>query len=74
MVRRTDMIRFGKYEGTWTKKQMLTVKKRPLPNSATAIDAASNLPVICPRMQLLKGTIYSKRLSHNLEVAFLFIH
>jgi hypothetical protein len=44
MVRRTDMIRFGKYEGTWTEKTSADVKKRLFPIPQTAIDAASNLP------------------------------
>jgi hypothetical protein len=44
MVRRTDMIRFGKYEGTWTEKTNTDVKKRLFPIPQTAIDAASNLP------------------------------
>jgi len=44
MVRRTDMIRFGKYEGTWTEKTNTDVKKRLFPIPQTAIDAASNIP------------------------------
>ncbi len=44
MVRRTDMIRFGKYEGTWTKKSNTDVKKRLFPIPQTAIDAGFNLP------------------------------
>ena len=44
MVRRTDMIRFGKYEGTWTEKTSTDVKKRIFPIPQTAIDGASNLP------------------------------
>lgn len=44
MVRRTDMIRFGKYEGTWTEKTNADPKKRVFPIPQTAIDAASNLP------------------------------
>ena len=44
MVRRTDMIRFGKYEGTWTEKINTDVKKRLFPIPQTAIDAASNIP------------------------------
>lgn len=43
-LRRTDMIRFGKYEGTWTEKTSTDVKKRLFPIPQTAIDAASNLP------------------------------
>jgi hypothetical protein len=42
--RRTDMIRFGKYEGTWTEKTNNDVKKRIFPIPQTAIDGASNLP------------------------------
>ncbi len=44
MVRRSDMIRFGKYEGTWTEKTNTDVKKRLFPIPQTAIDAASNIP------------------------------
>ncbi len=44
MVRRTDMIRFGKYEGTWTEKTNTDVKKRLFPIPQTAIDAASSIP------------------------------
>ena len=44
MVRRTDMIRFGKYEGTWTEKTNTDTKKRIFPIPQTAIDGASNLP------------------------------
>jgi len=44
MVRRTDMIRFGKYEGTWTEKSSTDKTKRIFPIPQTAIDAASNLP------------------------------
>ncbi|TKC63582.1 RagB/SusD family nutrient uptake outer membrane protein [Pedobacter hiemivivus] len=44
MVRRTDMIRFGKYEGTWTEKTNTDVRKRIFPIPQTAIDGASNLP------------------------------
>ena len=44
MVRRTDMIRFGKYEGTWTEKTSTDKQKRLFPIPQTAIDAASNLP------------------------------
>jgi starch-binding outer membrane protein, SusD/RagB family len=42
--RRTDMIRFGKYEGTWTEKTNNDVQKRIFPIPQTAIDGASNLP------------------------------
>jgi len=44
MLRRTDMIRFGKYEGTWTEKTNADPKKRVFPIPQTAIDGASNLP------------------------------
>jgi hypothetical protein len=44
MVRRTDMIRFGKYEGTWTEKNDANPQKRIFPIPQTAIDGASNLP------------------------------
>jgi len=44
MVRRTDMIRFGKYEGTWTEKTSTDKQKRLFPIPNTAIDAASNIP------------------------------
>ena len=42
--RRTDMIRFGKYEGTWTEKTNTDKFKRIFPIPQTAIDGASNLP------------------------------
>jgi starch-binding outer membrane protein, SusD/RagB family len=42
--RRTDMIRFGKYEGTWTEKTNADKNKRLFPIPQTAIDGASNLP------------------------------
>ncbi|MDQ6814574.1 MAG: RagB/SusD family nutrient uptake outer membrane protein [Bacteroidota bacterium] len=42
--RRTDMIRFGKYEGTWTEKSNTDKQKRLFPIPQTAIDGASNLP------------------------------
>lgn len=44
MVRRTDMIRFGKYEGTWTEKNNADPKKRVFPIPQTAIDGASSIP------------------------------
>ncbi|SOD92663.1 RagB/SusD family nutrient uptake outer membrane protein [Spirosoma fluviale] len=44
MVRRTDMIRFGKYEGSWTEKTNTDKFKRVFPIPQTAIDGASNLP------------------------------
>ena len=43
-LRRTDMIRFGKYEGTWTEKSNTDKFKRVFPIPQTAIDGASNLP------------------------------
>jgi starch-binding outer membrane protein, SusD/RagB family len=42
-LRRTDMIRFGKYEGAWTEKSDNNPKKRLFPIPQTAIDGASNL-------------------------------
>lgn len=39
--RRTDMIRFGKYESAWTEKTSTDVKKRLFPIPQTAIDATS---------------------------------
>ncbi len=44
MLRRTDMIRFGKYEGTWTEKTNSDKLKRIFPLPQTAVDGASNLP------------------------------
>lgn len=44
MNRRTDMIRFGKYEGAWTEKSNTDRKKRIFPIPQTAVDGASNLP------------------------------
>ncbi|NBA76343.1 RagB/SusD family nutrient uptake outer membrane protein [Emticicia sp. ODNR4P] len=44
MLRRTDMIRFGKYEDTWTEKTNTDRNKRIFPIPQTAIDGASNLP------------------------------
>jgi hypothetical protein len=44
MLRRTDMIRFGKYEGTWTEKSNSDPKKRVFPIPQTAIDGASSIP------------------------------
>jgi hypothetical protein len=44
MLRRTDMIRFGKYEGAWTEKSNTDKQKRIFPIPQTAIDGASNLP------------------------------
>ncbi|MDR6196440.1 RagB/SusD family nutrient uptake outer membrane protein [Siphonobacter sp. SORGH_AS_0500] len=42
MLRRTDMIRFNKYEGTWTEKTNTDKRKRIFPIPQTAIDGASN--------------------------------
>jgi hypothetical protein len=44
MYRRTDMIRFDKYEGTWTEKTNTDKNKRVFPIPQTALDGASNLP------------------------------
>jgi hypothetical protein len=44
MMRRTDMIRFGKYEGTWTEKTSTDKQKRIFPIPQTAIDGASKIP------------------------------
>ncbi len=44
LLRRTDMIRFGKYEDTWTEKDDKNKFKRLFPLPQTAIDGASNLP------------------------------
>jgi starch-binding outer membrane protein, SusD/RagB family len=44
MVRRTDMIRFGKYEDLWTEKTNTDKLKRLFPIPQTAIDGASNIP------------------------------
>ncbi|HEY8935667.1 MAG TPA: RagB/SusD family nutrient uptake outer membrane protein [Cyclobacteriaceae bacterium] len=44
MMRRTDMIRFGKYEGTWTEKTNTDKQKRIFPIPQTAIDGASKIP------------------------------
>lgn len=41
--RRTDLIRFGKYEDSWTEKTNNDVNKRVFPIPQTAIDGASNL-------------------------------
>lgn len=43
LLRRTDMIRFGKYEGTWGEKTNNDRQKRIFPIPQTAIDGASNL-------------------------------
>ena len=44
MHRRTDLIRFGKYENAWTEKSNADKNKRVFPIPQTAIDGASNLP------------------------------
>jgi hypothetical protein len=44
MLRRTDMIRFGKYEDTWGEKTNADKNKRILPIPQNAMDASSNLP------------------------------
>lgn len=44
MLRRTDLIRFGKYEDKWTEKTNADPKKRIFPIPQTAIDGASNIP------------------------------
>jgi hypothetical protein len=41
--RRTDMIRFGKYEGTWTEKTDSNVQRRVFPIPQSAIDGASSV-------------------------------
>lgn len=44
MLRRTDMVRFGRYEDKWTEKTNSDRMKRIFPIPQTAIDGASNLP------------------------------
>lgn len=44
MLRRTDMIRFGKFEDTWTEKTNSDRLKRIFPIPQNAIDGASNDP------------------------------
>lgn len=44
LVRRTDLIRFSKYESRWTEKTDANPQKRIFPIPQTAIDGASNLP------------------------------
>lgn len=41
--RRTDQIRFGKYEDTWTEKNSTDVTKRLFPIPQIAVDGASNV-------------------------------
>ena len=43
MLRRTDQVKFGKYEDTWTEKDNKDKNKRIFPIPQTAIDGASNL-------------------------------
>lgn len=42
--RRTDMVRFGKYEGTWTEKNNTDKNKRIFPIPQSAMDGASVIP------------------------------
>ena len=44
MQRRTDLVRFGKYEGIWTEKTNTDKNKRVFPIPQSAIDGASNIP------------------------------
>jgi hypothetical protein len=44
LQRRTDLIRFNKYEDSWTEKTNTDKTKRLFPIPQTAIDGASNLP------------------------------
>lgn len=44
MLRRSDMIRFGKFEDSWTEKTSANKFRRVFPIPQTAIDGASNLP------------------------------
>src|SRR5690606_9828627 len=44
MLRRSDMIRFGKYEDTWTEKTDSDKRKRLFPIPQLAIDGASSVP------------------------------
>lgn len=44
MLRRTDMIRFGKYEDSWTEKTNSDVNKRVFPIPQNAVDGASETP------------------------------
>jgi hypothetical protein len=43
-LRRTDLIRFGKYESAWTEKTNSDINKRLFPIPQTAIDGASDNP------------------------------
>jgi hypothetical protein len=42
--RRTDMVRFGKYEGIWTEKTNTDPQKRIFPIPQTVVDGASGIP------------------------------
>jgi hypothetical protein len=42
-LRRTDMIRFGKYEGSWTEKTDADPRKRIFPIPQTAIDGGASI-------------------------------
>ncbi len=42
--RRTDMMTFDKYKGTWTEKTNTDKNKRLFPIPQNAINGASNLP------------------------------
>ena len=44
MSRRTDQIRFGKYEDSWTSKTDADVNHRLFPIPQAAIDGATNTP------------------------------
>lgn len=44
LQRRTDMIRFNKFEDTWTEKTIANKFRRVFPIPQTAIDGASNIP------------------------------
>jgi hypothetical protein len=44
MHRRTDLIRFNKFESGWTEMSSTNKNKRIFPIPQTAIDGASNLP------------------------------
>lgn len=48
-VRRTDMIRFGKYEGAWTEKNNTDVNKRIFPIPSITVDAAANIKDYLPQ-------------------------
>ncbi len=44
MLRRSDMIRFGKFGDSWTEKTVNNPQRRVFPIPQTAIDGASNIP------------------------------